>query len=65
LVWVLGEQAWQAEIAWPDAKVAIVLEGDDEEAQRRDAAFAIAGWDVRVVAHWNHEELAKRIGGAT
>ncbi|MGI5324453.1 DEAD/DEAH box helicase [Actinomadura nitritigenes] len=60
----LGEQAWQAELAWPDAKVAIVLAGDDEEARRRDTAFAQAGWEVRVVPNWSPEELAERIKGA-
>ncbi|RKS79692.1 uncharacterized protein DUF1998 [Actinomadura pelletieri DSM 43383] len=61
----LGEQGWQAELAWPDRKVAIVLAGDDEEARRRDAAFAEAGWDVRAVAHWTREELVERIKGTT
>ncbi|MFD0471004.1 hypothetical protein ACFQ0B_23875 [Nonomuraea thailandensis] len=53
----LGEQLWQAELAWPTAKVAIVLAGDDDEARRRDAAFAEAGWDARTVAGWTPEEL--------
>jgi len=59
----LGEQAWQAEVAWPDRKVAIVLAGDDEEARRRDIAYAEAGWDVRAVDGWTREELAERIEG--
>ncbi|MFD0902095.1 DEAD/DEAH box helicase [Actinomadura sediminis] len=60
----LGEQAWQAEVAWPDHKVAIVLAGDGEEARRRDIAYAEAGWDVRSVHGWTREELVDRIEGA-
>ncbi|MEV4380809.1 DEAD/DEAH box helicase [Streptosporangium sp. NPDC049644] len=59
----LGEQAWQAELAWPSAKVAIVLAGDDDEAHRRNAAYAAAGWDVRDVKGWDPEELAGRVLG--
>ncbi|WP_021591493.1 DEAD/DEAH box helicase [Actinomadura welshii] len=64
----LSEQGWQAEVAWPDRKIAIVLAGDDEEAHRRDIAYAEAGWEVRPVAGWTYEELAERLmdgnGGA-
>ncbi|WP_248965309.1 DEAD/DEAH box helicase [Sphaerisporangium perillae] len=60
----LGEQAWLAELAWPALKVAVVLAGDDEEARRRDAAYAEAGWDARPVPGWTPEELTERIGGA-
>jgi hypothetical protein len=59
----LGEQAWQAEIAWPNKKVAIVLAGDDDEAGKRDAAYTAAGWDVRAAPGWTPEELAELIGG--
>src|SRR5260370_1178133 len=38
----LGEQAWQAELAWPSVKVAVVLAGDDDEARKRNAAYAAA-----------------------
>ncbi|GII75682.1 DEAD/DEAH box helicase [Sphaerisporangium rufum] len=58
----LGEQAWQAELAWPAAKVAIVLAGDDHEAHRRDAAYGAAGWEVRIAPDWTAESLAGRIG---
>ncbi|WP_055482043.1 DEAD/DEAH box helicase [Sphaerimonospora mesophila] len=58
----LGEQAWQAEMAWPRAKVAVVLAGDDDEAHKRDVAYAQAGWDVRIAGRWTAEELAERIG---
>ncbi|MFV2211353.1 DEAD/DEAH box helicase [Actinomadura sp. LOL_016] len=61
----LGDGAWQAELAWPDAKVGIVLAGDDDEARRRDDAYRTAGWDVRTVTGWTREELAERIEGAT
>ncbi|SNS08385.1 protein of unknown function [Streptosporangium subroseum] len=59
----LGEQAWQAELAWPSAKVAVVLAGDDDEARKRNAAYAAAGWDVRDVQGWLAEELAECIRG--
>jgi len=59
----LGEQAWQAEMAWPSAKVAVVLAGDGEEERKRDAAYAAAGWEVRPAGGWTVEELAERIGG--
>ncbi|MEU7880179.1 hypothetical protein [Microbispora bryophytorum] len=58
----LGEQAWQAELAWPQVKLAVVLAGDDDEARKRDAAYAQAGWDVRVADDWTAEELAERLG---
>ncbi|MDB4872771.1 MAG: helicase, partial [Gemmatimonadales bacterium] len=61
----LGDQAWQAEIAWPKTKIAIVLAGDDDEARKRDAAYTEAGWDVRAVPGWTPEELAELIGGTT
>jgi hypothetical protein len=57
----LGEAGWQAEVAWPDRKTAIVLAGDDEEARRRDIAYTEAGWEVRPVAAWTYEELAERL----
>ncbi|MEV6769686.1 DEAD/DEAH box helicase [Nocardia sp. NPDC051030] len=59
----LGEHAWQAELAWPTAKVAVVLTGDDDEARKRDAAFADAGWQARPAPAWTATELAERIGG--
>ncbi|MEV0353249.1 DEAD/DEAH box helicase [Nonomuraea sp. NPDC050680] len=59
----LGDQAWQAEIAWPGVKVGIVLAGDDDEARKRNAAYVDAGWDVRDVQGWTPQELADRIGG--
>ncbi|HEU5026824.1 MAG TPA: DEAD/DEAH box helicase [Spirillospora sp.] len=57
----LGEQAWQAELAWPDAKVAVVLAGNDDEATGRYQAYAKAGWETRSAAWWDCDELAERI----
>lgn len=58
----LSAQAWQAEMAWPAAKVAVVLAAAEAEAQQRDEAFAAAGWDVRPVSGWTVQELTDRIG---
>ncbi|GAA4241776.1 DEAD/DEAH box helicase [Actinomadura meridiana] len=57
----LGEQAWQAELAWPDAKVAVVLAGNDDEATGRYHAYAHAGWETRGATWWDVDELAERI----
>lgn len=57
----LGEQAWQAELAWPESKVAVVLAGNDEEATGRYRAYAQAGWETRAATWWNVDELAERI----
>ncbi|MFI5542688.1 DEAD/DEAH box helicase [Streptomyces sp. NPDC051815] len=48
---------WPAEFAWqtPEIKIAVVTAHrgeDDAEAQRRDAAYAEAGWTVRTAAEW-------------
>jgi len=58
----LSEHAWQAEMAWPAAKVAVVLAGDPESAER-DKAYAQAGWQVRTATAWTAGELADLIGG--
>ncbi|CAO5165699.1 DEAD/DEAH box helicase domain-containing protein [Frankia sp. AiPs1] len=63
----LGDAAWQAELAWPAARVGIVLAStgaDDQEAADRDAAYRAAGWDVRPPGAWTPVELADRIGSA-
>ncbi|MEU6034691.1 DEAD/DEAH box helicase [Actinomadura sp. NPDC047616] len=57
----LGEQAWQAELAWPHAKVAVVLSGNDQEATDRYRAYAQAGWETRTALRWDTDELAARI----
>ncbi|MFE3797530.1 DEAD/DEAH box helicase [Nocardia tengchongensis] len=59
----LGDHAWQAELAWPTAKAAVVLAGDDDEAHKRDAAYAEKGWQARPASAWTATELAERIGG--
>lgn len=59
----LGAQAWQAEVAWPDRRIAVVLTGADDESANRDAAFAAAGWEVRHARDWTPDELSERING--
>ncbi|MCM3882707.1 DEAD/DEAH box helicase [Frankia sp. R82] len=61
----LGDAAWQAELAWPAARVGVVLApagADDQEAAGRDHAYRSAGWDVRPPGAWTPTELARRIG---
>ncbi|WP_320777933.1 DEAD/DEAH box helicase [Streptomyces sp. CRN 30] len=64
----LDEHGWQAELAWPDARLGVVLapRGTDAEpdleAQDRDRAFAAARWDVRPTGAWTAEEIAGRLG---
>ncbi|WP_432746123.1 DEAD/DEAH box helicase [Streptomyces sp. JH002] len=57
----LGSGHWLAEFAWEEhgLKVAVVPGGHhgpgaegDQEAERRDAAYAAAGWTVRTAAGW-------------
>ncbi|WP_329414613.1 DEAD/DEAH box helicase [Nocardia vinacea] len=60
----LGDNAWQAELAWPAAKVAVVLVANDDEAHKRDAAYTEVGWESRPAPAWTAAELAERIGGA-
>ena len=56
-------RAWQAELAWPDRRIAIVLTGpsDDPETEDRDRAYAEAGWHARTAREWSAEELAAQI----
>ncbi|WP_405767385.1 DEAD/DEAH box helicase [Streptomyces sp. NBC_01538] len=66
----LDEHGWQAELAWPDARLGVVLapqgtpEEPDHETQDRDRAFAAAQWDVRPAGEWRAEEIAGRLGVA-
>lgn len=60
----LGAGGWQAELAWPDRKAAVVLarrpgtDGTpDADAEERDKAYAVAGWTARPAADWDTEEL--------
>ncbi|MGV9370032.1 DEAD/DEAH box helicase [Micromonospora tulbaghiae] len=59
----LGDQGWQAELAWPDRRIAIVLTGpsDDPETEDRDRAYAEAGWHARTARQWSVDELAAEI----
>lgn len=63
----LDEHGWQAELAWPHARLGVVLAPQgtagepDIEAQDRDHAFAAAQWDVRPAGGWTAEEIAKRL----
>ncbi|GAA3726853.1 DEAD/DEAH box helicase [Plantactinospora mayteni] len=60
----LGDQGWQAELAWPEERVAVVLSGaaEDPEVQDRDGAYAGAGWHVRTAREWSADELIDRLG---
>ncbi|MFD0776776.1 hypothetical protein ACFQZ2_22820, partial [Streptomonospora algeriensis] len=67
----LGSALWPAEIAWPQARIAVVLNGagggavgdGGAEKAKRDAAYAQAGWDARDAQHWDAAELAARLSG--
>ncbi|MGW2293129.1 DEAD/DEAH box helicase [Streptomyces violaceorubidus] len=59
----LDGHGWQAELAWPVARIGVVLgsrpDGDepDHEAQDRDEAFSAAGWTVRTAAEWDRAAM--------
>ncbi|MEU8674412.1 DEAD/DEAH box helicase [Streptomyces sp. NPDC048560] len=62
----LDSHGWLAELAWPDAHIAVVLthrppqgEDSDPEADDRDRAFEAAGWQVRPATEWDAEEIAR------
>ncbi|MEH0972814.1 DEAD/DEAH box helicase [Micromonospora sp. CPCC 205546] len=59
----LGDQAWPAELAWPDRRIAVVLTGPpgDPEAADRDRAYAEAGWHARTAREWSVEELVAQL----
>ncbi|WP_211362555.1 hypothetical protein, partial [Streptomyces chryseus] len=63
----LDGHGWQAELAWPDARIGVVLaprtDGDepDYEAQDRDRAFAAAGWTVRTGPEWDRAAMIARL----
>jgi hypothetical protein len=59
----LGDEAWPAELAWPDRRIAILPSGepDDPETAGRDEAYAAAGWDARTAGAWTSDELTERI----
>ncbi|MDT0442868.1 DEAD/DEAH box helicase [Streptomyces johnsoniae] len=65
----LDAHGWQAELAWPEARIGVVLAArsdgaePDHEAEDRDGAFAAAGWDVRPAAAWDRAQLIARLTG--
>ncbi|PWU48057.1 RNA helicase [Micromonospora globispora] len=63
----LGDQGWQAELAWPDRRIAVVLTGspDDPEVADRDRAYADAGWHARTAREWSAEELAAQLAATS
>jgi hypothetical protein len=68
----LGERGWPADFAWKDsgvrvAVVAVPHGADDEEALRRDKAYADAGWTARTAADWldDLDSLTERLPDAS
>jgi replicative superfamily II helicase len=59
----LGDQAWQAELAWPDRRRAVIAPGP--EADECIAAYLAAGWDARLAGDWSADELGQQIPGGT
>ena len=64
----LDDHGWMAELAWPHARVGVVLahrpaagEDTDPEAADRDRAFTAAGWEVRPATFWTAEEITSRV----
>ncbi|MDH6227819.1 Zn-binding domain-containing protein [Streptomyces sp. MJP52] len=62
----LDDHGWQAELAWEDRRIGVVLshrppEGatEDPDAAERDRAFEAAHWRVRPAAGWDPGELAR------
>ncbi|MBQ1059825.1 DEAD/DEAH box helicase [Micromonospora sp. C41] len=63
----LGDQAWPAELAWPERRIAVVLTGapDDPETEDRDRAYTEAGWHARTAREWSAEELAAQLAATS
>ena len=62
----LGDEAWQAELAWPRALVAVLAGGPGAGVPAAEvagcaAAYRAAGWDARPARDWPPDELAVRI----
>ncbi|HEX3964819.1 MAG TPA: DEAD/DEAH box helicase [Trebonia sp.] len=57
----LGSEGWQAEIAWPSERVAVLAEGPDAEVAACQAAYEADGWDARLAQDWPLDELTARI----
>lgn len=49
---------WEAELAWPSRRVA-VLNGTDSQAAHRRAAFERAGWTAKFASEWSVAELTQ------
>lgn len=47
---------WEAELAWPHRKIA-VLNGVSRDAAQRLAAFETAGWQAKIAADWTIVDL--------
>ena len=52
----LGDQAWQAELAWPALRAAVIASGP--EAADCVAAYVAERWDARLPGDWSPDELA-------
>jgi hypothetical protein len=65
----LDGHGWQAELAWPDARIGVVraprpvADEPDYEAEDQKRAFEAAGWSVRTAADWDGTELIARLDG--
>lgn len=46
----LGAGRWQADFAWPEQRLAIVLDDEGREALRRNEIYDAEGWTVHIVA---------------
>jgi replicative superfamily II helicase len=57
----LGDQAWQAELAWGPRLAAVIA--PSAEADDCIAAYAAAHWDARLPSDWPPDELAQLILG--
>ncbi|APU22558.1 DEAD/DEAH box helicase [Actinoalloteichus sp. GBA129-24] len=62
----LGTAGWLAELAWPDGKVAVIVDipahpAGQEEQDRRDEAFHRAGWEARRAEDWTVAGLVRRL----
>lgn len=58
-----GEARWQAELAWPDRRLAVIAPGPEQADCI--AAYRAAGWDARLPGDWPPDELAGLITEGT
>ena len=54
-----AEEPWNAELAWPHARLAIALDEDPE----RDAAYREAGWRIERPGRLSPTELEELLHG--